>query len=368
MKVEARPSEVEKITQLHRTSAVVQAPLSSSRAVQHNAAEEVGLLFSQQMERRSKSLEQRQLVVAGPGQRVQKIEQLAQLYQQLGHPGQESLAHLAQQARVLLLQKTTVDALLTLTGGDPARTYVVLQHLAAQADGESRASEAARARDCLATLTERHQAQIQAALNTAAALHTGSDDPALRQAVRQVYYDSVVLRQSLATMMQALLELFGATQFNCGLQVMRRALADDVGAQVPSVSTVQLRTLLLGLQACAQLNTVLRDCAALASRLTPHVADCEQQAVVLLQRLLGYAGTGIAPGEVQRLGCEFGGETLSHQLVSLNALYPLLQRLPMALWRDSRSRQETLSNFLLCMAQSTVAEGRASASLQEVQT
>ncbi|SDV04716.1 type III secretion system gatekeeper subunit SctW [Pseudomonas mucidolens] len=366
MKVEARHSEVEKINQLNRASVVAQSPLPTPRAAQHNAAEEVGLLFSQQMERRSKSLDQRQLVVAGPGQRVQKVEHLAQLYEQLGHPGQESLAHLARQVRVLLLQKTSVEGLLALTGGDPARTYVVLEHISAQAEAEARQVEAARACDFLTTLTERYKAQIQAALNIALSLQKGTDDQALRQAVRQLYYSSVVVRQSLATMMQALLELFGGEQFNRGLQVMRRALADDVGAQVSSVPTAKLRTLLLGLQACGQLNTVLRECAGLALRLTPQAADSNQQAVVLLQRLLGYASTGIAPGEVERLGCEFGGEALSSQLVSLNALYPLMQRLPMALWRDSRSRQESLSNFLLCMGQSTAVEGRTTSSLAQV--
>lgn len=324
------------------------------------------MLFSQQMERRSKSLDQRQLAVALPGHRVQKIEQLAQLYEQLGHPGQESLAHLARQVRVLLLQKMSVDRLLELTGGDPARTYVVLEHITAQAEAEARKVEAALARDFLKKMNERYKAQIQAGLNIALSLHKGTDDHALRQAVRQLYYSSVVLRQSLATMMQALLDLFGGEQFNTGLQVMRRALADDVAAQVPSVPTAKLRTLLLGLQACGQLNNVLRNCAELALRLAPEGTSGDQQAVALLQRLLGYASTGIGPSEVHRLGCELGGDSLSSQLVSLNALYPLIQRLPMALWRDSRSRQETLSHFLMCMGERTATEGRTTASLIEV--
>ncbi|PAM34968.1 SepL/TyeA/HrpJ family type III secretion system gatekeeper, partial [Acinetobacter baumannii] len=94
-------------------------------------------------------------------------------------------------------------------------------------------------------------------LNIAMALQAASDDPQERQAVRALYYASVVVRQSLASMMQSLLGVYGGEQFATGLKVMRRALADDIAACTSSVPTAQLRTLLQGLQSCGQLSGVL---------------------------------------------------------------------------------------------------------------
>ncbi|MFC6336507.1 YopN family type III secretion system gatekeeper subunit [Pseudomonas sp. CCM 7891] len=330
------------------------SPAQMSPAVAAPAADDLGALFSQEVELHSKAMSLRQLNV-----RVTPVAQLSQLYDQLGHPAQASLAAISRKVRVQLLQHSSVDSLLELTGNDPARTYVVLKQITAQAEAEVRKAEVVLARDALAKLEIRFKGEIQAGLNIAMALQASSDDPELRQAVRTLYYSSVVARQSLVTLMQALLGLFGGEQFSTGLKVMRRALADDIAAHTPSVACAKLRTLLLGLQSCGQLSSVLSYCRELVQHLPPMHPAGAPDAVILLQRLLGYASTGIAPPEVQRLGNEFGGEQPSSQLISLNAIYPVIQRLPLALWQDSRGRQEVLHNFLLVMDEYTRNERSA---------
>jgi type III secretion protein W len=301
-------------------------------------------LFGLEVELNSKALSRRML-----GLGVTPVAQLTQLYEQLGHPAQATLATIARSIRVQLLLKPSLEKLLELTGNDPARTFVVLKQVAAQAQAEARTSEAALASDALARLEVRFKPQIQAGLNIAQALQASSDDPSLRQAVRSVYYASVVARQSLASMMQALLGLFGGDEFGRGLKLMRRALADDIAAYCPSLPTAQLRTLLLGLSSCGQLGSVLASCRDLIDRLAVLHPEIDRDTVALLQRILGYAGTGIASAEVQRLACELGGPASSVQIVSLNALYPVLGSLPLALWRDSKGRQEALHNFMVVM-------------------
>ena len=186
----------------------------SSRAVQfqvpqttaQDAAEEVGMLFSQKVESSSKELTQRKLRTLDPQmQRIQGVEQLSELYEQLGHPGQLSLGQLARQVRQELLLTPDVDSLLTLTGGDPARTHVVLQHVTDQAKAQGREIEAALARDFQVQVQARYHPQIQAGMNIALALKTADGDAALRQAVRVLYYSSVVMKQSLVNITQALL-------------------------------------------------------------------------------------------------------------------------------------------------------------------
>ncbi|TFY86924.1 YopN family type III secretion system gatekeeper subunit [Pseudomonas kairouanensis] len=318
----------------------------SSVSAPAHSADHLANLFSQEVALNSKALSQRAI-----GARVTPVEQLSQLYDQLGHPAQASLAAITRRVRLQLLQQPSVDKLLDLTGNDPARTYVVLRQVTAQAEAEVRKTEAALARDALARLEARYQREIQAGLNIALALQAASDDPQERQAMRALYYASVVVRQSLATMMQSLLGVYGGEQFAAGLNVMRRALADDIAAQASSIPSAKLRTLLLGLQSCGQLGSVLSDCGLLIQRL-----KIEHDAVVLLQRLLGYAGGGIACAEVQRLAADLTGAAPAGQLTTLNGLYPMLKSLPLALWRDNRGRQEGLHNVLLVMDELTRQE------------
>ncbi|MGB3122849.1 MAG: type III secretion system gatekeeper subunit SctW [Pseudomonas sp.] len=343
MKVESHP-DLHKIQRLEQP-----VPEKVAQVRAHVAApglDELASAFSREVAFTSKTLNQRSMGVL-----VTPTEQLAQLYDQLGHPAQASLASITQQARQVLKQQPSVEDLLKLTGGDPARTYVVLRQITAQAEAEARKTEAALARDALARLEMRHKREIQAGLNIAMTLQAASGDPQERQAVRALYYANVVVRQSLSSMMQALLGMYGGERFSDGLNIMRRALADDVAALASSIPTAKLRTLLLGLQSCGQLGGVLSSCHGLIERL-----KVEHDAVILLQRLLGYAGNGIGASEVQRLAGELAGEEAARQIASLNAIYPVIKSLPMALWRDTRGRQEGLHNFLLVMDEFTRLE------------
>lgn len=325
-----------------------------------SAAEEVGMLFSQRVESSSKALSQRNLRITDAQSQVQKVEgirQLNDLYEQLGHPGQLGLTQMARQIRLELLLNPSVERLLDLTGGDPARTHVVLQYVTVQAQAEVRKDDAERSIRFQQQVRERYAPQIQAGMNIALALKKAGGDPALRQALRALYYNSVVMRQSLTTLLQALVGLLDEEGLSSGLSMMSRALADDIAAHRPSVPTHKLRTLLIGLQNCSQLGSILNSCRLFIQQLPVGEIQLEQAAVTLLQRLLTYANAGIDLSDTQSLGREFGGENLSSQLAALNRIYPLIQRLPLAVWSDPNSRQGTLQVFLSLMGEQTQSEG-----------
>jgi len=343
MKVDP-PIDVQKPQSLEQPALARVDNRPPSQASTATVGDDLGSLFSQEVELNSRALGRRQV-----GLRVTPVEQLAQLYEQLGHPAQATLATIARSVRVQLLVNPSVDKFLEITGNDPARAYVVLQQVAAQADAEVRSKEAKLAREALVKLELRYKPQIQAGLNTALALQASSDDPQLRQAVRGVYYASVVNRQSLATLLQALLGLFGGEEFGQGLKLMRRALADDIAALTPSIASAKLLTLLVGLRGCDQLGGILSNCRGLIERLALTYPEVSRDAVALLQRLLGYSSTGIAGAEVQRLGSELGGADPLNQLISLNSLYTVLKSLPLAVWRDNKGREDALDSFLLVM-------------------
>ncbi|KAA6173050.1 YopN family type III secretion system gatekeeper subunit [Pseudomonas marginalis] len=303
-------------------------------------ADDLSALFTQEVELNTRALGQRQL-----GLRTPPAEQLTQLYEQLGHPAQAKMATIARNVRVQLLLGAGVGKMMDITGNDPARAYVVLKHVALQSDAEGRTAEATLARSSLADLEAHYKPQIQAGLNTALALQAGSDDPHLRQAVRSMYYTSVVTTQSLATLMQSLLGLFGEGDFASGLKLIRRALADDIAAQTSSVDRGQLRTLLLGLNDCGRLSGVLSRCKELIGQSLLLYPELHLDPVGLLQRLLGYAASGLTPHEVKHLARDLGGDEQAHQLSSLGAFFPELKALPLAWWSDARRREEALNSY-----------------------
>jgi len=301
--------------------------------------DELAHLFAQEVAFNSRALSERTM-----GMRVLPTQQLSQLYDQLGHPAQESLASVSRRIRQQLQHEPTVEKLLELTGGDPARAFVVLKHVEAKADSEARQPEARLARDAIAKLETRFKGVIQAGLNIALALQLAAADPQERQGLRTLYYDTVVNRPSLGAMMKALLEEYGVERFHIGLNVMRKALADDIAAKVSSTPTHQLRNLLLGLQSCGQLSAVLAECEGVMKRLA-----IEHDPVGLLQRLLAYAGSGIESEEMLRLAKDLGGASFLRQLAVLKELYPVFQRMPLAWWSESDLRTQALALFVLAM-------------------
>ena len=162
MKVDVR-NDVAQV--LSRSGSVSVVPVSTQQASQQNAAEEVGMLFSQQVEGSNKALSQRTRRAAATDVRVQKIQrirQMAEWYEHLGHPAQISLGQLSRCVRQELLSKPDVERLLALTGGDPTRTHVVLQHVIALAQAEGREHEAGLALDLQAHVHTHYARQIQA--------------------------------------------------------------------------------------------------------------------------------------------------------------------------------------------------------------
>ncbi|AKK01682.1 type III secretion protein [Pseudomonas chlororaphis] len=363
MKVEAPTNMRIAVNLAQAASALggVGKPVETQQAVQSNSMEEVGMTFSHHVERNTKALSQRRIRNARSevGQtRVETRERLEEWYDQLGHPGKQSLSAMAAQAGTLLYGEPVLEDVVQATGGDPARTDLILQQVVREAESQGRQVEAKRARDYLQLLREQYSAQIQAGMNIAEALRAAGGDPQLRQAVRRLYYDTVVLKQSLPTMMQALLGLFGETAFVSGLDMMRRALADDIAAQTPSSPTAKLRALLIGLAASTQLGSVLHSCRQLLEQLSGSCPASQLTAVLLLQRMLGVAASGLSAAEVRRIGRELGGEEERDQLVSLNGLYSMLKRLPLALWRDGKSRQSALKNLLVLLDERSRGEVR----------
>ncbi|AZF19473.1 HrpJ domain-containing protein [Pseudomonas sp. R3-52-08] len=303
--------------------------------IRSQGLDDIAQIFSEEVALNAQALGRRSI-----GTKVSPVAEFVQLYEQLGHPGLATLETVVRRLRFELLRKPTVEKLVSHAGGDPARAFVVLQFIALEAQNNGLTVEEGLARGALKALRQDFGGHIQAGLNIALALKEASADPQERQDVRALYYASVVVRQSLALMLQTLLKMYGLTAFSKGVDLMTQALNGDIAAHTQSVPTEKLHLLLKGLAQCRQLRSVLGNCDALIRRL-----NVDLEAVDLLQRFLGYASTGIDAAEVQRLASEFGGTLLAARLRSLNELATEVKSLPKAWWLDAQSQASAVKVF-----------------------
>lgn len=341
MKVES-PNEVQKVQAFDQAEPLDNAVAKPSVAP---AADDLSNLFSQEVALNSLALSQRSIKA-----QVIPAEQYVQLYELLGYPAQMSLPKLSQAIRRELRQRPSLSRLIGETGGDPARTFVLLKYMQATEKAKN-PEDGALLDGALVELNAEYADKIRAGLNIADVMKTASSDPHERQVLRTQYYDHVVSNPSVANLIKALLDMYGTDGLARGLSVYSQALANDIAAPESSTAKGKLHGLLFGLKSCSHLSSVLRACDELITWL-----NAPLDAVTLLKTLLGYANTGITPAQIILLGKELSSEDRSAQLVALNALMPLIKSLPLAWWSDKRTRDESLAKIKVVLDQMTRAE------------
>lgn len=304
--------------------------------------EEVALKFSESVERHSKSLDERSIAQPNQGQRIERIEKLAELYRLLDRNDQPSLDQQARRMQIQLQQQPSMDAALSLGDNDPARTDILLQQALRLSMKEGDETTVSQTRSLIEELRQLHGDKIRAGFNTASAIALFSRDPEQRASMRQLYYKAIVGQQSLASLLEALLERFSDEQFVRGLRTLQRALADDLAALSPSLPGAVLGSMLRGLGSCGQLSNLLHTCDALLKRLALKHSGTQLTSLAMGKRVLRFCGNGFFARDLTLLTEEAVGSARALHPLFLNGLYPLLQGLPLVLWKDLKTRQNGL--------------------------
>ncbi|WP_122318608.1 type III secretion system gatekeeper subunit SctW [Pseudomonas cichorii] len=308
-----------------------------------DSMEEVAMKFSESVERHSKGLDERHVRESGSSQRIERIEKLAELYRLLDNSEQPSLEQQARRMQIQMMQiGSSLSDLLKMADNDPARADILLQQVVRMSVAEGSETSHDQAQTLLEELRLTHGDKIRAGLNTASAIALFSSDPQQRSLMRQLYYKAIVGQQPLASLLEALLERFNEDQFARGLRTLQRALADDIAALAPSLPGGVLRSMLRGLGASGQLNNLLKTCLALLERLANKSPGSSMTALGMSKRVLRFCGNGFFARDLTLLAEETIGRTPNLQPLFFNGLYPLLQNLPLPLWKDLKTRQNGL--------------------------
>jgi type III secretion protein W len=335
-----------------RTPAPSQAgPASATKAPSPaddlaDAAEEIATKFSESVERRSKSLEERSV----RPRTLLRVEKLQALYTLL-NGGDDRLDREVRRLLAMGQQQVSLGQLLELADGDPAKAEVLAQHALQRARGQGSDGVTSHLQQAMQELHDEHGAEVQAGINTAEALALFSRDPQQLQHMRRLYYRSIVGQASLATLFDGLLSQFDEQRFGQGIHTLMRAISDDLSSAFPSLPAGQLRALLRDLTASQQLINILNGSRELLERLAARRLAPRMSAPRLTRRLLDFTQATIYPREIKTLGEDAVGDDALDQSWFLNAIYPLMQQLPLPIWKDGKSRQSTLNLLLRVMTE-----------------
>lgn len=312
-----------------------------------DAMEEVAMKFSESVERNSKSLEER----AMRPRTLLRVQKLQALYTLLTSDSDSRLDREVRRLLAMGQHQVSLSQLLELAEGDPAKAEVLAQHALHRARAQGNTTAAGHLQQAMQALHSEHGDEVQAGINTAEALALFSQEPQQRQTMRQLYYRTIVGQASLAAIFDALLGQFDEQHFSQGIHTLMRAMADDLSAAYPSLPASQLRTLLRDLTASQQLSNILNGCRELLEKLGARRLARQMSAARLTRRLVDFTQTNLYPREVKTLSEDTVGEDPLDHLQFLNALYPLVQQLPLPIWKDGKSRQGTLNLLLRIMTE-----------------
>ncbi|MGY2289773.1 type III secretion system gatekeeper subunit SctW [Pseudomonas sp. SDO528_S397] len=316
--------------------------------------------FTSALIQKSRMLSQRELVISSTALQS-KAMKLGELYQLLMGTQDTSLDEAVRSMRRDLTREVVdddvLDQVLTCADGDVAKAHVMLQAAARQAYNEGATDEHQRLAHHLKVLRHRHGSRARAGINTARAFARSTLNPRRRQNLRDLYYNGVVGQQTISSLIDTLLgQDEGEREFEPTLRDLRSAIADDLAAFTPSTTRQQLRTLMHGLNTARHVSTLLQSCEHLLGRMRGKNPALQLNAPTFLKHLLVLSGKGMNLHETLQLTQFVGGSQLKHQLSFLNGLRPMLQQLPILLWKDLKARQGALGNLLMLMAELTQQE------------
>ena len=314
--------------------------------------------FAAALVQQSRTLNQRELIFSSNVLQSRAVK-LNELYHLLMSSQDKNLDDAARSMRKQLQGQsaTYLKQILTFAEGDAAKAHVLLQAAKKQAQSEGASGEHVVLTQQLKLLRQQFGQRARAGINSAKAFSRPNVDSKRSATLRNIYGAAVSGQQNITGLIDALLNEQEQTgEFGLNLRDMRSAIADDLASLKPSTSAQQLRTLMHGLNTARHVATLLQGCEHLLGRMRNKNPALLVNPAAFLKQLLALSGKGMSLSETLQLTQHIGGQHLKHQLAFLNGLRPMLQQLPILLWRDMKSRQAALGNLLILMAELTRQE------------
>ena len=313
----------------------------------NDSLEEIGMMFSEKMERKNKALNRRNLQsnLLRNKHAIGKIDELTHLFELLDNNDNQRTEEQLSLLRDALNQSPPPDsdALVEAAGGDAARCDVLLRILEQQAHVDGNPELASKISGHLDRLQHTHGETIRAGTNTARAIAEHTRDPQRKQSLRNLYYDTIVHKQSAVMMLDMLLKEVESRYLLASLRTLQRALSDDIAALAPSISIGALCCIQRGLRDAAQISQTLANCSAFVKRMETKLPEVAMTGLTLTRRALQISYNGAYESDFHHLAEEVVGQHTTQLPLFYAGLFPLIHGLPPSLWQEPESRKDALT-------------------------
>lgn len=317
-----------------------------------SAAEELTFQFSESMERKMKSLSTRSFQPAESTKRAETIEKLRALYELLDNEFNQQ--NLKLQAKQIYQYAANGQEIKLSDANIPAASYILLKEAHNFAFSNNNTDARLAIEKKLEELDKKDGRKINAGLNTAEQLHSAYKDSSKRDAMRHIYYQSILGSSSLSGLMHALLDTFGERDLSSSINVLTKAVLEDMNALRPSSSREHLSLKLKDLNGMNCARSLINDCKAFIGNIKNKKNVPEGDAIVLTKSILTMTSGSIFSNDLHRLANEFVGSDPEQKLVFLNSFFPFVKSLPQALWNNAKSRMTGLDTMLAHMENETI--------------
>jgi type III secretion protein W len=317
-----------------------------------SAAEELTFQFGATMERRMKSISNRNFKPVTENRRIESIEELRAIYELLD--SEFTQQHLKQQARFIYEQAAKKQDLQFSDSSIPAASYIILKEALTLAisNNDQQAKQGLEKR--LEALEKSHGRKIDAGLNTAEQLHKGYKDSSKRDAMRHIYYQSILGSSTMSGLLRSLLDTFGEKDLSHSIDVLSKAVLEDMNAVRPSSRREHLALKLKDLNGMNCARSLINDCKAFLMKIKGQKKITEVESVGLMKNILTMTSGSIFSNDLHRIAAENVGPDPEKKLIFLNAFYSFMKSLSQGLWNNPKGRMTGLETMLAHMENETM--------------
>jgi hypothetical protein len=196
----------------------------------------------------------------------------------------------------------------------------------------------------LSKTVKRHRRRIAGGLNTAEAIAAFSEVIAERDAMRDIYYDTIVTGCTIQDTFSRLLAAFGSDRFERAVQTLRHAIVEDMSARMPSSNVIQLEAYFRALDDSRKLNSLIKAAQKLDEKIGAKQLRSNDGMAAFLREVLRYAEGPPAVTQYRRICETVGGkELMDSDAVRQQVKSFLLYDVPLSVWKTAEVRNAVVN-------------------------
>ena len=288
----------------------------------------------------TKSLKKRNVSISRGKEDVEKIEKISEVFNDLQEKGmRSSFSSLTNEAIKHFSEGKSLNEWKKNKEDDPAVNYVVLTNAMFRTE-QTNPDISPAIENALEQLQENQNSEIKAGVNTAKAFNQFGDR-IHKKDLRDVYYEAIVDKESIASMFEVMLDKLPPDLFQLNLLAMRRALSDDLNAMASSIDKSSLKILLKKLEDSKNISSIVKDADEIITRIKLN-STSRIDSLGLAKEMISTTRKTIPPGHMENLIGDITPPSEDQKREFFNDFYNRMKGISSTIWLNDSVRERNL--------------------------